>query len=184
MGILRCNRVLDVPSKENHLKADHFDVIVVLGTPVDADGEPSLAMRQRMDRGIELFRQGKADHLLLTGGLGTPTEAAAMRDLALDAGILEEHIILEPTATSTFENAVRSSRLMSEFGYSSALIVSDKLHLPRAVLVFRCLGVRAKGAGVAKWLPGRLRTWWKYPIYEACAFIWYAAMILAGRHRR
>ncbi len=137
-----------------------------------------------MARGIELFHQGKADHLLLTGGLGTPTEAAAMRDLALDAGIQEAHIILEPTATSTLENAVRSCRLMSERGYSSALVVSDRFHLPRALLVFRCLGIHAIGAGVARWLPGPFWAWWQYPIYQAGAFLWYAALVLAGRHRR
>ncbi len=160
-----------MPAAGKHLETNQFDVIIVLGTTVDTDGQPSLAMRQRVDRGIELYRQGKANRLLLTGGLGRPPEAAAMRDLALDADIPGEDIILEPTATTTLENAVLSSRLLSQHGYSSALIVSDRFHLPRAVLVFRCLGVDARGAGVATWLPGPLRAWWRYPIYEACAFI-------------
>ncbi len=181
---LRRNLDFDVPATGKHPEANLFDVIIVLGTPVDADGKPSPTMRRRVTRGIELYRQGRARRLFFTGGLGRPLEAAAMRDLALDAGIPEKHIILEPTATTTLENAVRSSRLMSEQGYSSALIVSDRFHLPRAVLVFRCVGVDAKGAGVATWLPGPLRKWWRYPIYEACAFVWYAAMIVAGKHRR
>ena len=169
---------------EKHLETGKFDVIIVLGTTVEADGQPSQAMRRRVAHGIEMYRQSKAHCLLFTGGPGRPPEAVVMRDLALDAGIPEDHIIIEPTATTTFENAVRSSRLMSEHGYSSALIVSDRFHLPRTLLVFRCLGIRVEGAGVAAWLPGPLRAWWRYPIYEACAFIWYAAMILAGRHRR
>ncbi len=173
-----------MPAAGKHLETNQFDVIIVLGTPVDADGKPILAMRRRVTRGIDLYRQGKAHRLLLTGGLGRPPEAAAMRDLALDAGIPGEDIILEPTATTTLENAIRSSRLMTEQGYSSALIVSDRLHLPRALLVFRCLGIRVKGASVAAWLPGPLRTSWRYPIYEACALVWYVAMILCGRHRR
>ncbi len=181
---LRRNLDFDVPATGKHPEANLFDVIIVLGTPVDADGKPSPTMRRRVTRGIELYRQGRARRLLFTGGLGRPPEAAAMRDLALDADIPDEHIILEPTATTTLENAVRSSRLMSEQAFSSALIVSDRFHLPRALLVFRCLGIRAKGAGVAAWLPGPLRTQWRYPLYEACAFIWYVAMILARRHRR
>ena len=38
---LRCSRVIDVPMAGKHLESEQFDVIIVLGTTVVADGEPS-----------------------------------------------------------------------------------------------------------------------------------------------
>ncbi len=164
-----------------------FDVIVVLGAAVRPGGAPSAAMRRRVAEGVRLLRQGRAPALLLSGGQGNgkPSEAALMRELALAAGVPEERLVLEAESRSTLENARHSARLMRRCGWSSALIVSDPLHLPRALMAFRAVGIGAAAAPA----PGGLReepvsTWPYHLAREAIAFLYSAALIAARRHRQ
>ncbi len=163
-----------------------FDVIVVLGAAVLPDGRPNAAMGRRVAQGVALFKTGKAEALLLTGGKGNhvPSEAEAMRRLALMAGVPERVLVLERRARSTLENALYSARLMRERGWSSALVVTDWLHLPRALLAFRGAGIDATGSGIkGGWREEPVRLWLYYLAYEAVAFVCYSVLIVIKRHR-
>jgi uncharacterized SAM-binding protein YcdF (DUF218 family) len=126
------------------------DAIVVLGCRVDDDGLPSERMRRRMALAVELYRDGRAPLLLLSGGgLGPVTEAAAMRDLALDAGIPAAALLLEPDSHNTLANAANTARLLNVLGKRQIVLVTDQLHLPRAAWLFRRAGLNIAGvAGV------------------------------------
>ncbi len=69
-------------------------------------------------------------------------------------------------------------------------MVTDAVHLPRALMAFRAFGIDATGAPVtgAPVTGGvRAEPLWTWPTHlarEALAFLWYAALIVAGRHRR
>lgn len=174
--------------KEPRRRSGHrYDVIVVLGAAVWSRGRPSPTLERRLRRGLELFRAGQAENLLFTGGLGRhpPAEAEVMRQLAISAGIDPGRIAVESASHSTLENALNSAKIMAEREWHSALLVSDRLHLPRAVLAFRAAGVKAHASGVkGAWRKGPFRRWWQYPIYEVTAFLWYLCLILLGRHRQ
>ncbi len=94
-------------------------------------------MRRRMALAVALYRDGAAPLIVLSGGgLGPVAEAAAMRDLALDAGIPAAALLVEPDSRDTLANAVN-------------VLVTDRLHLPRAALLFRRAGLDIAGvAGV------------------------------------
>jgi vancomycin permeability regulator SanA len=47
----------------------HYEVIVVLGAALRKDGQPSPALRRRVLPAVDLVKKGKANFLLLTGGL-------------------------------------------------------------------------------------------------------------------
>jgi uncharacterized SAM-binding protein YcdF (DUF218 family) len=153
------------------------DVIIVLGARMRPDGGLSPALRRRATLGIALFREGRAGALLLTGGLsgGAVTEAQAMATLALEAGVPASAIITEPTARNSFENALRSAEIMRARGWLRALVVTDRHHLPRALLAFRGLGVRARGVAVAG-APLR-RVLAELP-HEAVGLAWYMLRLL------
>ena len=107
-----------------------------------------------------------------------------MRELALDAGVTPDRIVIEPTARNTLENAERSACIMAERGWSSPIVVSDRVHLPRALLAFRGAGLRAAGAGVRSgWLGGPFPTKLHYLIYETVGFFWYVAVLSIRRWR-
>ncbi len=165
----------------------NFDVIVVLGAGLTPSGEPTQTLRRRVRRGVELLEESGAAALVLTGGPpgSRVTEAEAMRRLALEAGVAPERILIEPTARNTLENAERTALIMAEHGWISAAVVSDRMHLPRALLSFRAAGVRATAKSVkgARWR-GPFRTTLNYLAYEIIGFAWYVALILAKRHSR
>ena len=152
-------------------------------------------MRRRVAEGVRCLEAGAAPVLLLSGGKGGgkggggPSEAEVMRDLALAAGVAagapEGRLVLETESRSTLENARCSARIMRARGWTKALVVTDAVHLPRALMAFRALGIEAKGAAVMG--GARDEPVWTWPVHlarEALAFLWYAALIAAGRHRR
>jgi len=130
------------------------DAIVVLGCRLKPDGSPSGSLRRRVALGVRLYQEGAAPILLLSGGgTGPCPEAAAMQDLALAAGVPESALLVEAESRNTSENARNSARLLRADGKSRVLLVSDRLHLPRAALLFRLAGMKVVGrAGI----PARL----------------------------
>ena len=155
-----------------------FDVIVVLGGPVPA-------MRRRTAHAVNLLEQGQAEHLLLSGGVVRKgAEYVMMREMALAAGAPAERIVLERRSRNTLENALCSCAVMERHGWTRALVVTDRLHLPRALMSFRAAGVRVRGSGVAADPAETPRSRLYRAAYEALALAWYAVTILGGRHRR
>ena len=108
-------------------------------------------MRRRVALGIGLYREGAAALLVMSGGgaAGAITEAAVMRDLAREAGVPETAVLLETESRNTFENAAYTARMLREVGKSRIVLVSDRMHLPRAARLFRRAGLEVIGiAGV------------------------------------
>ncbi len=149
-----------------------YDVIVILGAALGPGGQAGPALRRRVAHGARLFHAGKAEQVIVTGGgLDTPpTEAEAMRALALKHGVPEERIIIEDKATRTLENALYTARIMEDRGWARALVVSDPFHLPRALFLFRRLGITASGAAVRERCGEPLWRWYGGYVREAGAF--------------
>ncbi|MHA1113317.1 MAG: YdcF family protein [Alphaproteobacteria bacterium] len=163
------------------------DVIIVLGAALRSGGHPSPTLRRRLDHGVALYHDGAAPALLVTGGTrgAQPSEAAAMARLAAAAGVPEAAITVETQARTTLENARNSARIMAARGWSSALLVTDSVHMPRARLAFRAVGLRPKPAPVRRaWRRAPFRHGWHYLLYEIAGFTWYLSIIAVGAHRR
>jgi uncharacterized SAM-binding protein YcdF (DUF218 family) len=127
-----------------------FDAIVVLAGGVRAKGtlRPAHELvdltRQRTACGADLFLQGLAPKLLLSGGDAAifghgPKEAAEMKRWARRLGVPETAILLEDRSRTTYENAVYTKRIL---GDASVLLVTSASHLPRATALFRKQGLR------------------------------------------
>ncbi len=152
------------------------DVIIVLGSQVRADGQPSNSLRSRIERGIELYHAGYAPTLFLTGGLGRfpPTEAEAMRRVALAAGVPDSALVLDTGATSTQESMLTAAREAQARGWRTALVVSDPFHMLRARQMARDVGFAAYGAPAYDshlYTIDRLRRF--YTLRETLALVWY-----------
>ncbi|MCI0569826.1 MAG: YdcF family protein [Myxococcaceae bacterium] len=78
-------------------RAHPADVLVVLGARVRRSGEPSLALRARVEKAVALYRAAVAPRLLFSGGLGShpPSEARAAATLAVSLGVPPEACVLE-----------------------------------------------------------------------------------------
>jgi uncharacterized SAM-binding protein YcdF (DUF218 family) len=116
------------------------DAIIVLGC------RPSSAMKRRLDRGIELFQQRAAPLLVLSGGGEGPiAEAERMHHLAVARGLPQAALLIETGSRDTFENARETARMLGSLGLRSVLLVTDRIHLPRATILFRLAGLRVVG---------------------------------------
>ena len=110
--------------------------------------EPSSYSRNRTTCGVDLYQQGYAPTLVLTGGdariFGTgPQEAVQMKRWAVRLGVPESATKIDTEARNTYENATGAKRLI---GSASILLVSSASHLPRAVPVFTKQGFRVTPA--------------------------------------
>ncbi|QRK10983.1 YdcF family protein [Archangium violaceum] len=118
------------------------DIVVVLGARVLPGGQPSPALRARIEKAVELYHRGLAPRLLFSGGVGInpPSEARVMRDLAVRLGVPEEACLLEEQSHSTEQNARFSSVVLRSLGVRRVVVVSDPYHLLRARQYFRLHG--------------------------------------------
>jgi uncharacterized SAM-binding protein YcdF (DUF218 family) len=112
------------------------DAIVVLGCKSPA------RLARRIERGAQLFRQGLAPILLLSGGgSGSEPEAEIMRRAALARGVPEAALLVEPDSRDTLGNARETAARLRPHGWRTIVLVSDGTHLARAALLFRLAGV-------------------------------------------
>jgi len=135
---------------------DHFDAILVLGTPADADGNPTPEMLARVGEGVREYERGVAPRLIFTGGPAhnAYTEAEVMANAAAAQGIPPSSIYVETSARDTIQNACYSARLMQGHGWHSAEVVSSGFHLPRASLIFAHTGLEWRMRAVPAMQPG------------------------------
>ena len=108
-----------------------------------------------------------------------------MAGLARAAGVPKGVILLEDRSGSTLESARLSAAMMRARGWRRAVVVSDRVHVPRGLLSFLGTGVRARGVGLARaWRDGPFSSPWRYLAYEVAGCLWYAVLLAVGRRTR
>lgn len=103
----------------------------------------------RLLQAAALYRDHKAEHVLVTGGRidwlapdETAAEADDMRSLMDFLGIPDEALLLEDESRNTFENAVNSAAILREWDIDEILLVTSAMHMPRSVPLFEQQGLR------------------------------------------
>lgn len=122
------------------------DAAVVLGAAVWTTNV-SPVFRERINHGIDLYRMGKVRKLIFTGGQGNPgepTESSAARDYTLQRGVPAADILIEEKSHTTYENILYAKELADNHEIKKVLIVSDPLHMKRAVSMAEDLGLVAE----------------------------------------
>lgn len=135
------NRLI-TPEVATELK--DVDCILVLGCKVKADGKPSDMLADRIKRGIELYNQGAAPKIIMSGDHGTKSydEVNTMKRAAVDAGIPSEDVFMDHAGFSTYESMYRARDI---FEADKIIIVTQEYHLYRAIYIARELGIEAYG---------------------------------------
>ncbi|HEY2971470.1 MAG TPA: YdcF family protein [Pyrinomonadaceae bacterium] len=121
------------------------DAAMVLGAAVWGN-EVSPVFRERINHAIDLYRRGKVHKIIFTGGQGNrnePTEAAAARAYAIKNGVPANAILLEDSSHTTYENVINAKQVADANGLKKVLIVSDPMHMKRAVAMARDIGLEA-----------------------------------------
>ena len=121
------------------------DAAVVLGASV-YDNSPSPVFRERIDHAVDLYNDGYVNAIIMTGGVGEGnirSEADIAREYAEQQGVPAEVIFKEEESSITAGNLEMARQVMSEQGFNTALIVSDPLHMKRAMMYADDLGMKA-----------------------------------------
>ena len=132
----------------NYSKIDekaHSDIAIVLGAGT-SNGEVSPVYRERINHGIWLYESGYVDYLILTGGIGegnNVSDAYIAKQYAISKSVPEQAIFIEEKSTITEENLKNAKVIMNENSFNTAIIVSDPLHMKRAMLIAGDYGIDA-----------------------------------------
>lgn len=118
--------------------------VIILGASVYSDGSLSPILQDRVDTGLKLYRNGKAKRFLLSGDNRSEDydEVNAMRNYLIDLGVPAAHIFIDPAGIDTYDSMYRSNAI---FEVPSAIVVTQKFHLPRTLFIAKNLGLSYRG---------------------------------------
>ena len=126
-------------------------VCLILGASIWGD-EPSHVLEDRLLVGIDLYKMGKVEKLLLSGDHGNTNyyEVNTMKKYILSHNVNEHDIFMDHAGFRTYDSCYRARDI---FGLNNLIIVTNMFHLPRALYIACELGLDAVG------VPSDLRTY-------------------------
>lgn len=158
--------------REKHIpEPSAYDVIIVLGAQVQATGEPSVQLRWRLDKAVEMYFASPCP-VIVCGAQGKDEprpEAEVMRDLLIADGIPAERIYSDPLSRDTYQNIRNAKAIMETLGLATPLIITSDYHLSRSMDIARAEGLNAQGA--ASPTKQELNFWLKNHCREALSFV-------------
>jgi uncharacterized SAM-binding protein YcdF (DUF218 family) len=111
------------------------DAALVLGAAADGVA-PSPVFEERLRHAVDLYARGRVKYLVLTGGRGVGealAESEVGRDWAVAHGVPADAILIETDSRTTKQNLTFARPIIEDAGIVSLLIVSDPLHMRRAM---------------------------------------------------
>ena len=131
------------------------DAIVVLGA-AQYDGEPSPALRLRLDHAVKLFSDGVAPVVWVTGGRRPGdrfSEASASSRYLIRSGVPDGSVKLEVKGGNSYQSLAAAARYLREDDQRDVLLVSDPWHSYRIAAIAEEVGLepRVSPASEAEW---------------------------------
>jgi uncharacterized SAM-binding protein YcdF (DUF218 family) len=115
------------------------DAIVVLGA-AQYNGRPSPVLRARLDHALQLYQEGLAPRIVVTGGVGrgdTTSEATVSRHYLVAHGIPSLAIVVQAQGRSTQASMTAVAAWLQSKHLKRVLLVSDPFHMFRLRLEAR-----------------------------------------------
>lgn len=121
----------------------NVDCILILGAGVWGD-KPSPMLKDRLDKGIELYKSGVAPKIIMSGDHGREDydEVNLMKNYAIEEGVPSEDIFMDHAGFSTYDSMYRAKNV---FQVKKMVVVSQQFHLYRALYISNALDVEAYG---------------------------------------
>ncbi len=120
------------------------EAVLVLGAYVFPDGKVSNMLNDRLTVGYELYQQGKAPRILVSGDHGRTNydEVNSMKSYLRGKGVPSQDVFMDHAGFSTYESMYRARDI---FQVKKLIIVTQHYHLQRAVFIAREMGIEAYG---------------------------------------
>jgi len=119
-------------------------VAIVFGAGLRRDGTPTAVLRDRVQTAVQLYFNGKVEKLLMSGDnrVANYNEPESMRQYARQLGVPDEAIVLDYAGRRTYDTCYRAKSI---FGVESAILVTQKFHMSRALFTCNALGLKSVG---------------------------------------
>lgn len=132
---------------------DSLDAVVVFGNKVYPNGQPSPILKSRLDEAYKISQDtycNKTGYIIVSGGLGKEGvyEGDAMAEYLKGLGYPADKILIDNHGDDTHQTAINASRIASEHGFHSLLLVTSYYHVLRSVYAFKQVGLtKVEGQG-------------------------------------
>ena len=159
------------------------DAAIVLGASV-YENSPSPVYCERINHAVDLYNDGYVKAIIMTGGVGDGnirSDADIAREYAEEQGIPAESILIEEESRITEENLKYAKQIMREQNMNTALIVSDPLHMKRAMLYAHDLDMTAYSSPTPTSLYRSWKTKLPFLLREEFYYVGYRLVRLTGR---
>lgn len=129
--------------KNDYSELKNVDCILILGAGI-WDDEPSPMLKDRLDKGIELYKNNVSGKLLMSGDHVSEghAEVNVMKKYAINNNVNSIDIFMDHAGISTYDSIYRLKEI---FGVKKVVIVTQRYHLYRAIFIARSLGIEAYG---------------------------------------
>ena len=133
-------------SSSAYIKKDvdeKYDYALILGASAWGS-TPSPILRDRIEKGVELYKNDKATLLLMSGDNERDyyDETTVMMTYANENGVPYSALVCDEYGLSTYDSMYRAKYV---YGIDKMIVVTQKYHLFRAVYIARSLGIDAVG---------------------------------------
>lgn len=130
-------------ARQDH--ARKAQAIVVFGA-AQYQGRPSPVLAARLDHALDLYEQGFAPKVVVTGGRlegDRFTEASVSADYLIARGVPDSAILREVSGRSSWQSLAAASSFLADRGIDDVLLVSDPFHSYRIKAMAGELDLRA-----------------------------------------
>lgn len=147
-GVFMVNWFVKLSTKdkiiENYSNIKDADAILILGCQVKPDGSLSLMLKDRLDKGIELYKNGVAPKVIVSGDHGRDDydEVNAMKKYMIQNEVPSEDIFMDHAGFNTYDSMYRAKNI---FNVNKCIVVTQKYHLYRSIYIGNALGMETYG---------------------------------------
>ena len=115
------------------------DVAVVFWNTVNPDGTLSTRLEKRLESGLNLYRTGRVQKLIVSGWFGKEgfLEGDVMRDYLVRNGVPEWAILVDNAWNNTLATVKNVLKLENSLQYKSIIVVSQYFHITWIKKLFR-----------------------------------------------
>ena len=130
--------------KNEEIKLENIDCLLVLGAGIINNERPTLMLKDRLDKSIELYKKGVSKKIIVSGDHGKKNhdEVGIMKNYAIERGVPSEDIFMDHAGFCTYDSIYRSKEI---FGVKKMIIVTQKYHLYRSIFIANKLGIESLG---------------------------------------
>ena len=130
--------------KNEEIKLENIDCLLVLGAGIINNERPTLMLKDRLDKSIELYKKGIAKKIIMSGDHGKKNhdEVGIMKNYAIERGVPSEDIFMDHAGFCTYDSIYRAKEI---FGVKKMIIVTQKYHLYRSIFIANKLGIESFG---------------------------------------